>query len=69
MQDGKASIEQLGRLIVVHPEVKATLILSEEEVLFLTEDSTMIWDISQNQASVWLTEDIPNNCEVGQPSF
>ncbi|RXW22190.1 hypothetical protein EST38_g3656 [Candolleomyces aberdarensis] len=65
-QDGNVSIERLGRLIIVYPEVKYSLALSESEILFQTEDATMIWDASQSQASVWLIdiEDTPEICGV-----
>jgi hypothetical protein len=68
MQDGNASIEPLGRLIVIYPEVKYSITLSETEILFLTEDATMIWNSSKKQASVWLIDDIPEICGVGQRS-
>ena len=66
MQDGNASIESLGRLTVVHPQIKHSTALSETQVFFLTDDVTMIWDASRNQASVWLTDGIPDICDVSQ---
>lgn len=70
MQDGTASIERIGELIVLYDNsedpIKLTVALSESEILFQADSWSLIWDVSRKQVSAWAIEGVTNVSHVSQ---